>query len=131
MFRIGQSTDIHPFKEGRKLILGGVEINNSYGLDGHSDADVLVHAIIDGMLGALALDDIGTLFPDTDAKYKDADSLVLLAHVYEKIKKEGYLINNIDSNIIAQNPKIQANNDPKEKSFFSVIDFLLTLFLFR
>ena len=73
---------------------------------GHSDADVLVHAIIDALLGALALDDIGTLFPDTDPKYKDADSMVLLRHVYDKIQAEGYKINNIDSNIIAQNPKM-------------------------
>ena len=105
-FRIGLGYDIHRLVEGRELIIGGVKITHEKGLLGHSDADVLVHAIIDGMLGALALDDIGTLFPDTDAKYKDADSLVLLAHVYEKIKKEGYLINNIDSNIIAQNPKM-------------------------
>ena len=105
-FRIGLGYDIHRLVEGRELIIGGVKITHEKGLLGHSDADVLVHAIIDGLLGALALDDIGTLFPDTDPQFKDSDSLVLLKKVYEKIKKEGYLINNIDSNIIAQSPKM-------------------------
>ena len=105
-FRIGLGYDIHRLVEGRELIIGGVKITHEKGLLGHSDADVLVHAIIDGLLGALALDDIGTLFPDTDPQFKDADSLVLLKKVYEKIKKDGYLINNIDSNIIAQSPKM-------------------------
>ena len=105
-FRIGLGYDIHRLVEGRELIIGGVKITHEKGLLGHSDADVLVHAIIDALLGALALDDIGTLFPDTDPKYKDADSLVLLNRVYKKIKNEGYKINNIDSNIIAQSPKM-------------------------
>lgn len=105
-FRIGLGYDIHRLVEGRELIIGGVKITHEKGLLGHSDADVLVHAIIDGLLGALALDDIGTLFPDTDPQFKDADSLILLKKVYEKIKKEDYLINNIDSNIIAQSPKM-------------------------
>ena len=105
-YRIGLGYDIHRLVEGRELIIGGVKITHEKGLLGHSDADVLVHAIIDGLLGALTLDDIGTLFPDTDPQYKDADSLVLLKKVYEKIKSEGYLINNIDSNIIAQSPKM-------------------------
>ena len=105
-YRIGIGYDIHRLVEGRELIIGGVKITHEKGLLGHSDADVLVHAIIDALLGALALDDIGTLFPDTDPKYKDADSMVLLHHVYKKIKDEGYKISNIDSNIIAQNPKM-------------------------
>lgn len=105
-FRIGIGYDIHRLVEGRELIIGGVRITHEKGLLGHSDADVLVHAIIDAMLGALALDDIGTLFPDTDKKYKNIDSTLLLKHVYEIIKNEGYKINNIDSNIIAQNPKM-------------------------
>ena len=105
-YRIGLGYDIHRLVEGRELIIGGVRITHEKGLLGHSDADVLVHAIIDALLGALALDDIGTLFPDTDPKYKDADSMVLLHHVYKKIQQEGYKINNIDSNIIAQNPKM-------------------------
>jgi 2-C-methyl-D-erythritol 2,4-cyclodiphosphate synthase len=87
-FRIGIGYDIHRLVEGRELIIGGVKITHEKGLLGHSDADVLVHALIDALLGALALDDIGTLFPDTDPKYKDADSIVLLKQVYKKIKQE-------------------------------------------
>lgn len=105
-YRVGIGYDIHRLVEGRELIIGGVRITHEKGLLGHSDADVLVHAIIDAMLGAMALDDIGTIFPDTDPKYKNIDSTVLLKHVYDIIKKEGYFINNIDSNIIAQNPKM-------------------------
>ena len=105
-YRIGIGYDIHRLVEGRDLIIGGIKITHEKGLLGHSDADVLVHAIIDALLGALALDDIGTLFPDTDPKYKNIDSMILLRHVYDKIQAEGYKINNIDSNIIAQNPKM-------------------------
>jgi len=105
-YRVGIGYDIHRLVDGRELIIGGVKITHEKGLLGHSDADVLVHAIIDALLGALALDDIGTIFPDTDPKYKNIDSTVLLKKVYELIKKEGYKINNIDSNIIAQNPKM-------------------------
>lgn len=104
--RIGIGYDIHRLVEGRELVIGGIKITHEKGLLGHSDADVLVHAIIDAMLGALALDDIGTLFPDTDSKYKNIDSTILLKHVYEKIKVQGYRIVNIDSNIIAQSPKM-------------------------
>lgn len=106
MFRVGLGYDIHTLTVGRDLIIGGVKITHEKGLLGHSDADVLVHAIIDALLGALALSDIGTLFPDTDKKYKNADSTILLKKVYEKIQKEGYEIVNIDSNIIAQEPKM-------------------------
>ena len=106
MFRIGIGYDIHKLIEGRDLILGGIKITHEKGLLGHSDADVLIHAIIDAMLGALALDDIGTLFPDTDPKYKDIDSTILLKHVYDLIQKHGYHIVNIDRNIIAQAPKM-------------------------
>lgn len=105
-YRIGIGYDIHRLTENRDLIIGGVKITYEKGLLGHSDADVLVHAIIDALLGALALDDIGTLFPDTDDRFKDADSLILLKKVYDLIQKEGYWINNIDSNIIAQAPKM-------------------------
>ena len=105
-FRIGIGYDIHRLVEGRELIIGGVKITHEKGLLGHSDADVLVHAIIDALLGAVALDDIGTLFPDTDPAYKDADSMVLLRNVYRKVQNEGYSIGNIDSNIIAQSPKM-------------------------
>lgn len=106
MYRIGTGYDIHKLTTGRDLIIGGVKITHEKGLLGHSDADVLIHAIIDSLLGALALSDIGTLFPDTDAKYKDADSTILLKHVYNLIKQRGYGIVNLDSNIIAQQPKM-------------------------
>lgn len=106
MYRIGLGYDIHKLTEGRDLIIGGVKITHEKGLLGHSDADVLIHAIIDALLGALALADIGTLFPDTDPKYKDADSTVLLKNVYELIKSRNYVIGNLDTNIIAQRPKM-------------------------
>ncbi len=106
MYRIGLGYDIHTLCEGRDLIVGGVKITHEKGLMGHSDADVLIHAIIDALLGALALSDIGTLFPDTDKKYKDIDSTILLKNVYEKILEKDYEIVNIDSNIIAQEPKM-------------------------
>lgn len=106
MFKIGLGYDIHRLVEDRDLIIGGVKIPYEKGLLGHSDADVLIHAIIDALLGAANLADIGTLFPDTDPKYKDANSIKLLKHVIELVKEKGYKINNIDSNIIAQAPKM-------------------------
>ena len=106
MFRIGLGYDIHRLVEDRDLIIGGVKIPYEKGLLGHSDADVLIHAIIDALLGAANLADIGTLFPDTDPKYKDANSIMLLKNVIELVKEKGYKINNIDSNIIAQAPKM-------------------------
>ncbi len=106
MYRIGIGYDIHKLTTGRDLIIGGVKITHEKGLLGHSDADVLIHAIIDAMLGALALSDIGTIFPDTSELYKDADSTVLLRDVYKLIKEKKYVIENIDSNIIAQQPKM-------------------------
>ena len=106
MYRIGLGYDIHKLTTGRDLIIGGVKITHEKVLLGHSDADVLIHAIIDAMLGALGLSDIGTLFPDTDELYKDADSTVLLRDVYKLIKEKKYAVENIDSNIIAQQPKM-------------------------
>ncbi len=106
MYRIGQGYDIHTLTSGRDLIIGGVKITHEKGLMGHSDADVLIHAIIDALLGALAMSDIGTLFPDTDNKYKNADSTLLLKSVYEKIKEQNFEIVNLDSTIIAQEPKM-------------------------
>lgn len=105
-FRIGYGYDVHKLVEGRKLILGGVTISHDRGLEGHSDADVLLHAISDAMLGSLALGDIGKHFPDTDPDYKNADSRLLLVKVFERIKEEGYLLVNIDSTIVAQQPKL-------------------------
>ena len=105
--RIGHGYDVHRLVEGRKLILGGVEIPFEKGLDGHSDADVLLHAVSDALLGAAALGDIGKHFPDTDPAYKGADSGKLLAIVGEKIREKGYCIENIDVTMIAQRPKLR------------------------
>ena len=105
--RIGQGYDVHKLVQGRKLILGGVEIPHTVGLLGHSDADVLLHAIMDSLLGASALGDIGKLFPDTDERYKGADSLVLLKEVVRVLGEKGYKIVNIDSTVIAQSPKLK------------------------
>jgi len=104
--RIGHGYDVHRLTENRKLILGGIEIPYEKGLDGHSDADVLIHAIIDAMLGAAALGDIGKLFPDSDPKYKDADSAELLKIVSKHISDKGYKVGNIDCTVIAQAPKL-------------------------
>ena len=103
--RIGQAVDIHQLQEGRKLILGGVEIEHSKGLLGHSDADVLVHAVGESILGALALGDLGKHFPDTDPKYKGANSLDLLAHIYEMMNEMGYQIGNVDATILQKDRK--------------------------
>ena len=104
--RIGHGYDVHRLKEGRRLILGGVDIPFEQGLDGHSDADVLVHAVMDAMLGALALGDIGKHFPDTDPAYKGADSIELLRQVGSIIASHGYRVGNIDSTVCAQRPKL-------------------------
>jgi len=104
--RIGHGYDVHRLVEGRKLILGGVEIPYDKGLLGHSDADVLVHAVMDALLGAAALGDIGKLFPDSDDAYSGIDSLILLKKVGEVLRENGYRIENIDSTIIAQKPKL-------------------------
>ena len=104
--RIGIGYDVHKLVENRKLIIGGVTIPHEKGLDGHSDADVLVHAIMDSLLGALAMGDIGKFFPDTDMKYKGVDSMLLLKEVASFIDEKGYRIGNIDSVIIAQQPKM-------------------------
>lgn len=117
-YRIGIGYDIHKLEEGRDLIIGGVKIPNDKGLLGHSDADVLIHAIIDAMLGALALCDIGTLFPDNKDEFKNISSLLLLDKVYQLISQKGYNINNIDSNIIAQAPKMMPHI-PKMKKILS------------
>ena len=105
--RIGHGYDVHKLVEGRKLIMGGVEIPYEKGLLGHSDADVLLHAISDALLGAAALGDIGGMFPDNDPQFKDADSLVLLSKVAERLKENGYTVGNIDATVIAQNPKMK------------------------
>lgn len=106
MNRIGLGYDVHAFAEGRKLILGGVEIPYEKGLDGHSDADVLVHAIMDAIVGAMRAGDIGKLFPDTDPAYKDTDSLKLLEHVGALAREQGFSIDDIDSVVMLQEPKM-------------------------
>ena len=105
--RIGHGYDVHRFTEGRKLILGGVEVPYQLGLDGHSDADVLLHAVMDALLGAVAAGDIGKHFPDTDDRYLGADSTVLLAAVGEILKERGYAPGNIDATVICQRPKLK------------------------
>lgn len=107
MIRIGHGYDVHKLVEGRKLIVGGVEIEHEKGLLGHSDADVLLHAVSDALLGAAAKGDIGCLFPDNDDKYKGADSLLLLKEVVQLLKNDGYSVNNIDATLIAQRPKMR------------------------
>jgi 2-C-methyl-D-erythritol 2,4-cyclodiphosphate synthase len=106
MIRIGQSTDIHPLKEGRPLILGGVHIEHPFGCDGHSDADALVHVIAESILGALALGDLGKHFPDNDSKYKGISSLKILEEVVLKMKELHYKVGNIDALVLIEKPKL-------------------------
>ena len=117
--RIGHGYDVHKLVEGRKLILGGVEIPHEKGLLGHSDADVLLHAISDALLGAAALGDIGKLFPDTDPEYEGADSLLLLKEVCKKVRQQGFEIENIDATVLAQAPKLSSYID-EMRSLISV-----------
>ena len=105
--RIGHGYDVHRYVSGRPLILGGVEIPFELGLDGHSDADVLIHAVMDALLGAAGLGDIGLHFPDTDMRYKGIRSMVLLSEVAQKIKEKGYRVGNVDVTMIAQRPKLR------------------------
>lgn len=125
MFRIGQGFDLHRLVEGRPLIIGGVEIPYHQGLDGHSDADVLIHAIIDALIGAAALGDIGHLFPDTDPQYAGADSKKLLAHVYQLITESGYVVNNIDSTIIIEKPKLRDYIDAMRETIAKLLNLRL------
>ena len=120
--RIGFGYDVHAFSKDRKLILGGVDIPYEMGLLGHSDADVLVHAIMDSLLGAAALGDIGKHFPDTDPKYKGADSLVLLAFVGRILKDNGFNISNIDSCIVAQAPKLAPHIDTMRENIAKALN---------
>ena len=114
--RIGTGYDVHRLTEGRKLIIGGVDIPWEKGLDGHSDADVLLHAICDALLGAAALGDIGKLFPDSDPAYKGISSLILLKEVGDRLRSAGYIICNIDATIIAQAPKMRPYVDEMRKN---------------
>lgn len=122
MMRIGHGYDVHRLTAGRKLILGGMEIPWEKGLDGHSDADVLVHAVMDALLGAAALGDIGLLFPDTDAAYKGADSLKLLQTVKERVHDAGYRVCNVDATVIAQAPKLRPYIDGMVKHIAAALE---------
>lgn len=122
MFRVGFGYDAHGLAEGRKLILGGVEISHPRGLAGHSDADVLVHALMDAILGALGLGDIGMLFPDTDPAYKGANSISLLGQVGERMRAEGFRINNIDATIVAQGPRLSSHFSTMREKIAGALD---------
>jgi 2-C-methyl-D-erythritol 2,4-cyclodiphosphate synthase len=122
LFRVGIGFDVHRLVKGRPLIIGGVKIPYDLGLSGHSDADVLIHAIIDGILGTLAMGDIGAHFPDDDPAYKDIDSAILLRKVMELVKKEGYGINNIDNTIVAERPKLAPHIPEMKERLRSILD---------
>ena len=122
MLRIGNGYDVHKLVEGRKLVLGGVEIPHTKGVLGHSDGDVLIHAIMDAMLGALALGDIGQHFPDTDMKYENIDSTILLTRVKELIADRGYKVINLDSIIVLQKPKVKPYIEAMRKRVAEVLE---------
>lgn len=122
MLRIGNGYDVHKLVEGRKLVLGGVEIPHTKGVLGHSDGDVLIHAIMDAMLGALALGDIGQHFPDTDMKYENIDSTILLTRVKELIAERGYKVINLDSIIVLQKPKVKPYIEAMRKRVAEVLE---------
>ncbi len=122
MFRIGHGYDVHRLVEGRKLIIGGVNIPHEVGLLGHSDADVLLHAVMDSLLGATALGDIGKLFPDNNESFKDADSLVLTQEVGKLLKEKGYIISNIDATVIAQSPKLAPYIDKMRENIAKALE---------
>jgi 2-C-methyl-D-erythritol 2,4-cyclodiphosphate synthase len=120
--RIGEGWDIHALVPGRKLVIGGVEIPFERGLLGHSDADVLMHAITDALLGAATLGDIGKHFPDTDARFKGADSMTLLAETAKRVRAQGFQIGNVDSTVIAQAPKLAAHIDAMRDRIAQALD---------
>lgn len=122
MLRIGNGYDVHRLVEGRKLILGGVEIPHLKGVLGHSDGDVLVHAIMDALLGSLALGDIGQHFPDTSNEYKDMDSMILLERVFNLIKEKGYRVVNLDCVIVAQKPKLKPYLEEMRQKISKVLE---------
>lgn len=122
MFKIGFAYDSHRFEEGRKFILGGVQIPYEKGLKGHSDADVLLHAVIDALLGALGESDIGTLFPDTDARFKDASSIALLSEVVKIMKEKGFLLANVDTTVICERPKLKEYIPKMRENIANVFD---------
>jgi len=122
MMRIGYGYDVHQLVEGRPLIIGGIELEHDKGLLGHSDADVLLHAITDAILGAVSLGDIGKFFPDDDPKYKGADSKILLKDAYQHVLELGYEIGNLDATIIAEKPKFRPHIDAMRESIANVLN---------
>ena len=120
-FRIGHGYDVHRFKEGRALVLGGERIEYSLGLDGHSDADVLIHALMDALLGALALGDIGRHFPDTDEKYRGISSIILLKQVSALVAERGYAVSNVDITLVMQKPKVAPYVDKMSENIASAL----------
>lgn len=122
MFRIGQGFDVHQLVEGRPLIIGGVRIPYEKGLLGHSDADVLLHAVADACLGAIGAGDIGKHFPDTDERYKDADSALLLKQVWELVKHQGYKLVNLDCTVIAQKPKMAPHIEQMKENIAKLLE---------
>ncbi len=122
MFRIGFGYDVHPLVEGRSLILGGLEIPHNLGLMGHSDADVLTHAIMDATLGALAMGDIGRHFPDGDPAYKDMESLLMLKRIMEWVRQGGFRVNNVDTTIVAQKPKLASHILTMKEMLSEILD---------
>ncbi|MCP4682640.1 MAG: 2-C-methyl-D-erythritol 2,4-cyclodiphosphate synthase [Desulfobacterales bacterium] len=122
MFRIGFGYDAHRLVEGRPLILGGLEIPHTLGLEGHSDADVLTHAIIDALIGALGMGDIGRHFPDIDPAYKGIESLSMLEKVMEWVKRDGFKINNLDTSIVAETPKLASYLPAMEKNLAKALE---------
>jgi 2-C-methyl-D-erythritol 2,4-cyclodiphosphate synthase len=123
--RIGIGIDVHQFAEGRKLVIGGVDIPSPVGLDGHSDADVLLHAVSDALLGAAALGDIGLHFPNTSAEFKDIDSMILLKHVGKLLAREGYKTVNIDAMLLLEKPKISPYIEEMRRNIASCLDLEL------
>ncbi len=121
-FKVGFGYDVHKFSSGRKLILGGVEIPHSMGLEGHSDADVLLHAVCDSILGAAGFKDIGNQFPNTDPEYKNISSVILLKKSYELLKNEGWKIGNIDCVIILEEPKISKYSDSMKRNISETLE---------
>ncbi|WP_276798011.1 2-C-methyl-D-erythritol 2,4-cyclodiphosphate synthase [Fusobacterium gonidiaformans] len=122
MFRIGNGYDVHVLTEGRKLILGGVEIPHTKGVLGHSDGDVLIHAIMDALLGALSLGDIGLHFPDTEEEYRGISSLLLLKKIKELVQEKGYRVGNIDATIALQKPKLRSYIDTMREKIANILE---------
>lgn len=120
--RVGFGYDMHRFQEGRDLVIGGIKINYPFGLQGHSDADVLIHAICDGLLGAANLRDIGYQFPDDEAEFENIDSTILLKRTVSLLKDKGYMVGNIDSTICAENPKLNPHIPAMQKKIAEVME---------